>query len=217
MADKFGPDWFDEPAAPERKVTPLTDISLICWACYRATRAHCDAKQMRRDPLYPLPYIVHPLRVAMLVGACGGSAVAVAAALLHDVLEDTPTVPLGWPTEVTALVMSLAHKHGQTKLEAIEQLASAPEEALLIKLADRYDNSSAEANGAVYFQRPDVMESTERLLQIVVERKLELGKCRSLYDALDINLKICSQANAREASPDEPVRPSSKRAGSGKH
>ncbi len=214
MADKFGPGWFDEP---QRKVTPLTDIALISWARGVATKAHCDAKQMRRDPDHPLPYIVHPLRVSMLVGACGGSAIAVAAALLHDVLEDTPTVPLDWPREVTALVMSLTHKPGQTKLQAIEQLTDAPEEALLIKLADRYDNSTAESNGSEYFQRPDVMQSTERLLQIVKERRFELGMCRSLYEALDCNFKACSEINAHKAAAGEPAHKPSKRAGSGKH
>lgn len=35
-----------------------------------------------------LPYIVHPIQVAALVAKHGGSAVEVAAALLHDVIED---------------------------------------------------------------------------------------------------------------------------------
>lgn len=36
------------------------------------------------------PYIVHPVAVALRVAALGGTAVMIASALLHDVVEDTP-------------------------------------------------------------------------------------------------------------------------------
>lgn len=37
-----------------------------------------------------MPYIVHPVAVALRVASLGGTPVMIAAALLHDVVEDTP-------------------------------------------------------------------------------------------------------------------------------
>lgn len=53
-----------------------------------AADAHESIDQRRKYS--DLPYIVHPVAVAMRVAALGGTAVMIAAALLHDVVEDTP-------------------------------------------------------------------------------------------------------------------------------
>jgi (p)ppGpp synthase/HD superfamily hydrolase len=154
----------------------LGGVELVSWAQAAATRAHCATGATRRDALYALPYIVHPLRVSALVGACGGSYAAVAAATLHDVLEDTPETGASWPAEVRELVVAVTHKPGQSKVGAVEQLRTAPREATLVKLADRYDNSTAETNGRAYFERPEVMESTRLLLEIAEFHGY--GECR---------------------------------------
>jgi (p)ppGpp synthase/HD superfamily hydrolase len=145
---------------------PMHDLELVSWAQRVATGAHCATGKMRRDALYMLPYIVHPLRVSRLVAHCGGSSEAVAAALLHDVLEDTTVSGKDWPTSVKELVVAVTHLPGENKLASVERLRAAPREATLVKLADRYDNSTAETNGQAYFERPDVMESTVRLIEI---------------------------------------------------
>jgi (p)ppGpp synthase/HD superfamily hydrolase len=200
---EFGPGWFDEDkesakrAADEKiqseakkRAPPRGDLALITWAMKVATKAHCDEGQMRKDPDYPLPYIVHPFRVSALVGAFGGSPFAVACAILHDVVEDTETSVADWPTDVVDVVMSLTKKPNQTKLEALTQLREAPEEALLIKLADRYDNATAESNGEKYFSRPDVLQSTQELLDMVESRGLDSGMCHQLYMALKIRCAV---------------------------
>ena len=42
------------------------------------------------------PYICHPLAVARLVLDLGMDSESIAAALLHDVVEDTPTTPVSY-------------------------------------------------------------------------------------------------------------------------
>ena len=63
------------------------------------------------------PYIIHPLSVARIVTELGMDTQSVAAALLHDVVEDTDTtqdeVERGFGKEIAALI------DGLTKLERI--------------------------------------------------------------------------------------------------
>lgn len=164
----------------------MSDTDLIIWAQKVATRAHHEAGQMRRGEIV-LPYIVHPLRVGLLVAANGGSDVAIASAILHDVIEDTPEDYENWPEEVVDLVKAVTKIPGETKLDSVNRLMHAPDEALLIKLADRVDNSTAEENGWSYFCREDVLESTRRLVEIVNERNYEQGYnlARVLQEHLD--------------------------------
>lgn len=159
-------------------------VKLIIWAQSVATAAHHSTGQMRRGKPV-LPYIVHPLRVSALVAAAGGSAVAVAAAILHDVLEDTPVTGEDWPREVYDVVRAVTHSAGQTKLDAIMQLVDAPDSAVLVKLADRVDNSMAEENAMAYFTRPDVLESTRKLVEIANERGIGAGLVGVLQALLD--------------------------------
>ena len=51
-----------------------------------AAQAHADQLDKLGEP-----YIYHPLRVMLLVKQAGGSEVEIAAAALHDVVEDTDT------------------------------------------------------------------------------------------------------------------------------
>ena len=51
------------------------------------------------------PYICHPLAVARLVLDLGMDSESIAAALLHDVVEDTPTTL----TDLTAASVSYTH------------------------------------------------------------------------------------------------------------
>lgn len=159
-------------------------VQLVIWAQKVATEAHHQSGQMRRGRP-ALPYIVHPLRVSTLVAAHGGSAAAVAAAILHDVIEDTPVDGSEWPRDVLELVRAVTHTAGQTKLDAIMQLNDAPDEAVLIKLADRVDNSTAEENGMTYFSRPDVLESTRALVGIATNRGIGAGLVGVLQGLLD--------------------------------
>ncbi len=128
---------------------PGDDTSLIVRAAETATVAH--AGQLRRSGE---PYITHPIAVAGIVADLGLDAMTVAAALLHDAVEDT-----GVTTEVidrdfgpaVALIVD-----GVTKLDRLQFDSKEAQQAatvrkmlvamandwrvLIIKLADRLHN-----------------------------------------------------------------------------
>ena len=113
-----------------------------------AARAH--AGQVRKDGR--TPYVAHPFRVAMTVRDVFGvdDEVALAAALLHDVIEDTTTDYDDLAREfgeevadvVAALTKDMRKPEPVREVEYDRQLAAGPWQARLIKLADVYDNVS---------------------------------------------------------------------------
>lgn len=128
---------------------PEGDVDLLRRAYQLADRAH--AGQVRKTGH---PYITHPLAIAWHLAHYGLDAATVAAALLHDTVEDTTVtleqIVLEFGPEIAALI------DGVTKLDRIEY--SSVEEAqaatirkmvvamaqdvrvLLIKLVDRLHN-----------------------------------------------------------------------------
>jgi (p)ppGpp synthase/HD superfamily hydrolase len=98
------------------------------------------------------PYIVHPIAVAELVKTVPHSPEMVAAALLHDVVEDTKVgldeiraefgdrvaELVDWLTDVSR--PSHGNRRARKQLD-LEHLAKAPAEAQTIKLADLIDNT----------------------------------------------------------------------------
>ena len=104
--------------------------------------------QIRKDG--KTPYIAHPFRVAMIVRETFGcdDAEVLAAALLHDTIEDTITdydeIHLNFGEKVAMLVSALTKNMSMPEAQREDaydrQLAAAPWEARLIKLADVFDN-----------------------------------------------------------------------------
>tara|TARA_B110001454_G_scaffold142635_1_gene132432 strand:+ start:207 stop:713 length:507 start_codon:yes stop_codon:yes gene_type:complete len=97
-------------------------------------------------------YIVHPIAVAELVKAHGGSHPQQSAALLHDVVEDTnytlADINANFGHEVATLVQwltdtSVPEDGNRAVRKSIDRkrLSEAPAEAQFIKLADMIDNS----------------------------------------------------------------------------
>ena len=130
------------------------DIDLVQRAYELAEEAHQDQKRESAEP-----YVVHPLAVAGILAELRLDAPTVAAALLHDVAEDTaleiPELAERFGAEVAGLV------DGVTKLVAIAEFANVPANnrdpkveslrkmflamvsdvrVVLIKLADRLHN-----------------------------------------------------------------------------
>lgn len=109
-----------------------------------AERAHEGA--FRADGV--TPYLAHPMVVAAVVRAAGGDETAVAAALLHDVIEDTPVKPSDLielvGEEVADLVVELTFPAGMPdrRRRMIERVPAMSASAKLIKLADIYCNLS---------------------------------------------------------------------------
>jgi (p)ppGpp synthase/HD superfamily hydrolase len=115
-----------------------------------ATRAHASIGQRRKYT--GEPYIVHPIAVAEIVKSVPHTPEMVAAAYLHDVVEDTPVtieeIEAEFGLEVAALVgwLTDVSKPGDgnrrtRKAIDLEHSAKAPPEAKTIKLADLIDNT----------------------------------------------------------------------------
>lgn len=116
----------------------MKDIVEIAAAL--ATKAH--AGQMR--PGGTTPYIVHPMRVAARLQRLGAPPDVLAAAWLHDVIEDTPVSPsdlaaAGMPLEVVYAVASLTKLKDETQVEYLRRVKYNPI-AKRVKREDMLDN-----------------------------------------------------------------------------
>lgn len=115
-----------------------------------AKRAHASIDQRRRYT--DDPYIVHPVAVAAIVKTVRHTPAMVAAALLHDVVEDTPVtieqIEAEFGIEVCTLVSWLTHVSTSADGNRVARknldhahLMQAPAEAQTIKYADIIDNA----------------------------------------------------------------------------
>lgn len=91
------------------------------------------------------PYIEHPARVAARVRVLGGSDTAVAAAWLHDVVEDSELSlealsAEGIPQEVLSAVDALTKRPGEDRVSYLHRVRQNAV-ALLVKTADVDDNT----------------------------------------------------------------------------
>ena len=86
------------------------------------------------------PYILHPIRVMLRVSSDHERM----AAVLHDVVEDTPIalerlIQEGFPPEVISAVQALTKNPGESRLQAAARAAANPI-ARVVKLADNAEN-----------------------------------------------------------------------------
>lgn len=103
--------------------------------------------QVRKGPI-PAPYVTHCAEVAETVARHGGSEEAVAAAWLHDTVEDTKTtlteIKQLFGEAVAGMVGEVTDDKTLSKAERrARQIASAPHKsagAALIKAADQMSN-----------------------------------------------------------------------------
>lgn len=136
-------------AKPARKKIARTSRDpLPPWqeAASFAARAH--RHQLRKDGR--TPYVAHVFRVTMTVVSVFGCTdeVAIAAALLHDTIEDTTTdyddlrERFGADVAdcVAALTKNMALPEAQREAEYDARIAKADWRVRLVKLADTYDN-----------------------------------------------------------------------------
>ena len=115
-----------------------------------ATAAHAAVGQLRKYTNEP--YIVHPAEVVSIVRSVPHTEAMLAAAWLHDVVEDTgvtiETVRAEFGTEVADLVSWLTDvsrpedgNRAHRKARDREHTAAAPAEAQTVKLADMISNT----------------------------------------------------------------------------
>lgn len=136
--------------ASEARGTGAPGPWALAWQGAAAFAAQRHAAQLRRDGC--TPYFAHPCRVALTLAVVFGCAdgTALAAALLHDTIEDTPTdrddLEARFGGEVAAVVSALTKlkvlPEAEREREYDRRLAGADWRARLIKLADQFDNLS---------------------------------------------------------------------------
>ncbi len=142
------PGAVDQLVRTVRGNAPKADLSVIERAYTVAERAHRGQKRRSGEP-----YITHPIAVAQILADLGVAPVVIAAALLHDTVEDTDytleQLTDDFGEEIAMLV------DGVTKLDKVKYGDSAQAETvrkmvvamskdirvLVIKLADRLHNA----------------------------------------------------------------------------
>jgi guanosine-3',5'-bis(diphosphate) 3'-pyrophosphohydrolase len=131
----------------KRDDTPLTGLSLVLKAIEFAARKHRD---QRRKDRRASPYINHPIELANVLWFEGGvtDPAVLAAALLHDTLEDTET---SWQELRGEFGDAVAHivlevtdvkwlKKNVRKRLQVSRAKHASVRARLVKLADKIVN-----------------------------------------------------------------------------
>ena len=132
-----------------KQVYSLTDSEMLVKAYDYAERAHANQKRASGEP-----YFIHPCAVADILMDLGLDSATIAAALLHDVIEDTDSTAEDIKREFGDEVLDLVS--GVTKLEKIVFKSQEDAEAenfrkifvamakdvrvIIIKLADRLHN-----------------------------------------------------------------------------
>lgn len=119
------------------------------------------------------PYITHPIRVSKIVAHNQGSDEMIAAALLHDVVEDTPVthdeILDKFGANVSDLVfgltdvdLSMGNRKTRKALDR-DRIASSSADVQLIKLADFIDNTSSIVQNDPHFAKLYLQEKSQML------------------------------------------------------
>ena len=159
----------------------LAGMDIVRKAQVYAMAAHAAVGQRRKYT--GEPYIVHPAEVAKIVaGVPGATPDMVAAAWLHDVVEDTGCtfndIHMGFGIDIATLVVWLTDvskpedgpRWYRKKLDR-EHTAQAPAEAQTIKLADLISNTKS------------IMAHDEKFAKVYLEEKRMLLDVMTRGDA----------------------------------
>src|SRR5579875_2196283 len=172
-----------------RATHPKADVRLIERAYEAAARCHAGQSRKSGDP-----YITHPLAVATILAELGMNHETIAAALLHDTVEDTPYT-LGelrrdFGDEIAMLV------DGVTKLDRVKYGEAAQAETvrkmvvamsrdigvLVIKLADRLHNMRT----LRYLPRQKQEQKSREVLEIFAPLAHRLGMNKVKWELEDL-------------------------------
>lgn len=123
------------------------NISLIERAFHIAVTAHDG--QLRKEG--DIPYIVHPFAVALYLARRGFPDTVIAAALVHDVLEDTEYPEEQLREELGLEVMDIVYavtnddtkSWDEKKLRYIETVRMGPDGAKAVATADKIHNAES--------------------------------------------------------------------------
>ncbi|MBL4769714.1 MAG: bifunctional (p)ppGpp synthetase/guanosine-3',5'-bis(diphosphate) 3'-pyrophosphohydrolase [Planctomycetes bacterium] len=117
----------------------------------KALRAALEAHDDQTRKGSSIPYISHPMHVAMMLSRMGCDAGMVQAGLLHDVVEDcddwtTERVRAEFGSDVAELVEELTEESGDSwearKQAAVDKVATMTDRAATLKACDKLHNLS---------------------------------------------------------------------------
>lgn len=118
----------------------LADNDVVATAEWLARNAHGDDRNKHNGE----PYITHVERVVAHLIKAGATARVIAAAWLHDVVEDTWVTlnvlrGMGFDEDLVQVVDAVTHRKGETRLAYYDRLGRL-REALAVKMSDLHDN-----------------------------------------------------------------------------
>jgi GTP pyrophosphokinase len=182
---------FDALSEQILSVHPDADIDKIRRAYEYSAAKHEGQKRLSGEP-----YIIHPLEVSIILAQQGMDTTAITAALLHDVVEDTPTtlddirklfgadvaVLVDGVTKISSLrKKSKSHDQAETLRKMLMATINDPR-VIVIKLADKIHNMRT-----LMFQPPhkQILMSDEVLeIYAPLAGRLGMSKIRSELEDL---------------------------------
>lgn len=160
------------------------------------------------------PYFFHPLRVAHLAARHWMDFASVMAALLHDVVEDTPTtldeIRLLFGDEVSLLVDGLTKVDDKLlSRESLKEqtyrkqllLAVKDIRVLCLKFWDRIDN--LQTIGALNPHKQSLIAEETRTIYVPLAQHLGMGRVAIELDALSLNILYPTRARRYRAAVNE--------------
>lgn len=141
--------WNTKKTENSAKKNKIADFDI--WILEKATQLAIKAHKNQKRKWEEVPFITHPFMVALKLAKCGFWDHIVAAALTHDVLEDTNYSAARFREElgeeVYKLVKSVSNDPTlpweEKKLKYIETVKKGPEWAKAIAVADKIHNLEA--------------------------------------------------------------------------
>jgi guanosine-3',5'-bis(diphosphate) 3'-pyrophosphohydrolase len=179
------------------------DLALVLRALHFAADKH---RAQRRKDVAASPYINHPIALAETLVTVGGvrDAVTLAAAILHDTIEDTETtgeeIESLFGAEIRAVVEEVTD---DTTLPAearkrmqVERASRKSPRARLVKLADKI------CNVRDLVEAPPADWSVERKRRYVEWARAVIAELRGSNPALEARFdELCERVVAQLASP----------------
>ena len=125
----------------------MMNTELLDRAIIFAVKAHAGTERRGKD----FPYIVHPMEAVAIAATLSSDQEILAAAALHDVVEDTSITAEDLEKEfgarVASLVVSESDEPGKSwrerKQAAIDRIAAEPLDAKIVALSDKLSNMRA--------------------------------------------------------------------------
>jgi GTP diphosphokinase / guanosine-3',5'-bis(diphosphate) 3'-diphosphatase len=193
----------DQLVATVREHYPQADLSPIERAFDLAVEAHKSQRRATGEP-----YVTHPIASAQITAELGIDPVAVTAALLHDVPEDTEyglsDIEDQFGAEVARLVDGVTklskfstHSHEQQQAENIRKMLLAMAEdirVVLIKLADRLHNMRT-LYALPSEKQARIARQTQEIYAPLAER---LGIWQIKWELEDLAFKVLEPERFRE-------------------